>query len=138
MPACSTASLGALSLAALGQGGDYGPGFCSFYRGLSQREQERYPVDAFLACGRGTAWQENGGAAPAPNGNGGNGGTGLEDVLVALFGAVPGTITAIRGPGAAPPPAYAPAQARRAGMGMLGLVAIGVVVWMFAAQGRRD
>lgn len=58
-------------------------------------------------------------------------------MLVALFGAVPGTITAIRGPAGGPPPQYQPAP-QRAGMGMLGLAAIGVVVWMLAAQGRRD
>ncbi len=135
MPACSTASLGAL--ATLGQGGDYGPAFCSYYRGLSQQEQERYPVDAFLACGRGTGWQESAapGAPPANGGNGnGNGNdTAMWGFLSSLVGAVPGMIHGQ--PPTAPPPLVRQ-PAARTGAVMLPLIAVGVVVWMFA-QGRR-
>lgn len=138
MPACSTASLGALSLSGrgLGQGSKYDASFCAWYDAQPFTTQNTFPAAAGTACDQLAA----GGAVPsgAPSGNGGNGGAGLAEVLTALFGAVPGTITAIRGPaGGRPPPQYQP-PAQRAGMGMLGLVAIGVVVWMFAAQGRRD
>jgi hypothetical protein len=144
MPVCSTASLGALSLAGcarssgcaqgLGQAGRYDAQFCADFRSRSADWQATFPPEAYYACYGGGAPAPAG--APVPAGNG-NGGTAVEDVLVALFGAVPGTITAIRGdrpPGYFPPPP----PPRRAGAGMFGLLAVGVVVWMLAAGRDRD
>lgn len=57
---------------------------------------------------------------------------------MALFGALPGTITAIRGPAGGLLPAYAAPAPRAVGVGMFGLLAVGVVVWMLARGGDRD
>ncbi len=142
MPACSTASLGALS--SLG-GHRLGQSYidCDWYNALPQIERDRQPAEYALACRgqTGGVWTGGpaGGGAPAGNGNG-NGGAGIGDVFVSLFGALPGVITGIRGPGPAQPPPLVQQPAARTGMVMLPLIAVGVVVWMFArgAGRRRD
>ena len=141
MPACSTASLGALSLAGRGLGQSYID--CDWYNALPLIERDRLPAEYAIACrgqsgGVWTAAPAGGGGAPTPTGNG-NGNGDLADVLTSMFGAA-GQIFGGRGQPGAPPPPLVQQPAARTGMVMLPLIAVGVVIWMFARGGgrRRD
>lgn len=131
MAACSTASLGALSLAGgagLGQAFTGPSPMCASLSRMVSDDPENYPSYAEEARRQGCQV----GTAPSPNGNGDD--TAMWGFLSNLVGAVPGMI---HGPTPGTPPPLVQYPAARTGIAMLPLIALGVVVWMVARPARR-